>query len=355
MRISEVIKTKRKELNLTQEQIGGFLGVSTPAVNKWEKGTSYPDVTLLPALARILRIDLNTLFSYEKEMSEQEIGIFLNEVYDILEKEGVEKAYETAMDKVREFPTCALLLNSVAAFLDGIVILYAKEKQDIYMEEIEKLYERAVQYGEQQTRDTAKYMLIVRCLRRADYEKAKQLWETLPEQKIDKNALEATICMHEKEYDQAVVILEKQLWRKVNDVQNALSHLKVCYEETGQKEKSELCLIKIESLADTFDLWDYVKYVAKFQRAVLNRDKGETLKALEALLKSAKQPYYLQEKPLFSNIPKKNDADGNSNSGGALKQMVAMLISSIREDNGVDGKGFLQGDEDLAELLEEYD
>lgn len=37
MKINQIIREKRKELSLTQEQIAEFLGVSTPAVNKWEK------------------------------------------------------------------------------------------------------------------------------------------------------------------------------------------------------------------------------------------------------------------------------------------------------------------------------
>ena len=41
MKINQIIREKRKELSLTQEQIAGLLGVSTPAVNKWEKGVSH--------------------------------------------------------------------------------------------------------------------------------------------------------------------------------------------------------------------------------------------------------------------------------------------------------------------------
>lgn len=41
MKIGEIIKTRRKELGLTQEQIAGFLGVTAPAVHKWEKGVSH--------------------------------------------------------------------------------------------------------------------------------------------------------------------------------------------------------------------------------------------------------------------------------------------------------------------------
>ena len=64
MNISEQIKTNRKALGFTQEQLASYLGVSAPAVNKWEKGSTYPDIALLPALARLLKIDMNELFSF---------------------------------------------------------------------------------------------------------------------------------------------------------------------------------------------------------------------------------------------------------------------------------------------------
>ena len=41
MKINEMIREKRKELCLTQQQVADYLGASTPAVNKWEKGVSH--------------------------------------------------------------------------------------------------------------------------------------------------------------------------------------------------------------------------------------------------------------------------------------------------------------------------
>ena len=61
MKINDIIKKKRITLGMTQEQVADYLGVSTPAVNKWKKGGCYPDITLLPALARLLKVDLNRL------------------------------------------------------------------------------------------------------------------------------------------------------------------------------------------------------------------------------------------------------------------------------------------------------
>lgn len=40
MQIGEVIRENRKRKNLTQEEMARRLGVSTPAVNKWENGGS---------------------------------------------------------------------------------------------------------------------------------------------------------------------------------------------------------------------------------------------------------------------------------------------------------------------------
>ena len=41
MKINEIIKEKRLALGYTQEQLAKFLNLTTPAVNKWERGISY--------------------------------------------------------------------------------------------------------------------------------------------------------------------------------------------------------------------------------------------------------------------------------------------------------------------------
>ena len=65
MPIGNIIREKRKEKGYTQEQVADYLGVSALAVNKWEKGISYPDISLLSPIARLLETDLNTLLCFE--------------------------------------------------------------------------------------------------------------------------------------------------------------------------------------------------------------------------------------------------------------------------------------------------
>ena len=40
MKIHHIIREKRKQIGLTQENIAEYLGVSIPAVSKWENGVS---------------------------------------------------------------------------------------------------------------------------------------------------------------------------------------------------------------------------------------------------------------------------------------------------------------------------
>ncbi|WP_339257215.1 helix-turn-helix domain-containing protein [Paenibacillus sp. FSL R5-0713] len=52
-RVGEIIARNRKELSMTQTQLGEVLKVSHQAVSKWERGVSLPDIDILVRLAKI--------------------------------------------------------------------------------------------------------------------------------------------------------------------------------------------------------------------------------------------------------------------------------------------------------------
>lgn len=64
LKIGEKIKAKRRERELTQEEVADILGVSKAAVSKWENEESYPDITMLPQIARLFSITMDELFAY---------------------------------------------------------------------------------------------------------------------------------------------------------------------------------------------------------------------------------------------------------------------------------------------------
>ncbi len=58
---SNNLKQLRKKMQLSQEQLAEKLGITTQAVSKWECGLSYPDIDLLPVLADLFGVSIDTL------------------------------------------------------------------------------------------------------------------------------------------------------------------------------------------------------------------------------------------------------------------------------------------------------
>ena len=62
MNIGNNIRYLRLKSKKTQEQLAEQLGVSYQAVSKWEKGANLPDVALLPVIASVFGVMIDTLF-----------------------------------------------------------------------------------------------------------------------------------------------------------------------------------------------------------------------------------------------------------------------------------------------------
>ena len=60
--IGDKIKAYRTKNNLSLRQFGKLMGVSSQAVSKWEQHVCYPDIILLPHLARILDCKTDDFF-----------------------------------------------------------------------------------------------------------------------------------------------------------------------------------------------------------------------------------------------------------------------------------------------------
>ncbi len=57
------IQQKRRASGMTQEELAGKLYVSGSTVSKWERGLSYPDISLVPAICRELAITEHEFFT----------------------------------------------------------------------------------------------------------------------------------------------------------------------------------------------------------------------------------------------------------------------------------------------------
>ena len=85
IKIGNFIAEKRKEKNLTQEQLAEKIGVSNKTISKWECGRCMPDYSMIEGLCKELNISISELingheFEHPKEIDNESILQLVEEI-----------------------------------------------------------------------------------------------------------------------------------------------------------------------------------------------------------------------------------------------------------------------------------
>lgn len=347
MPLNLVIQQQRKTLGLTQEQVASYLGVSTPAVNKWEKGATCPDLSLLPPLARLLHVDLNTLLCFQEELSQQEIGRFTNEVAKAVEQNGVAGGFAMAEKKIQEYPNCESLLYSLTLLLDGALLLSrcTPDEKKEYMDKLYSWYARSAKSENASIRNAALFMLVSKHLSKKESDQAQELLDLLPKRSaIDKRLLQAEVLLQKNKMTEAAELMEGALLSILGELQNVL--IKLVDIETAAGDTQAACKIAEVShkAVGLFDLWDYGAYVAPFQLALAQQDAAACIPLLRKLLAALCQPWNMQHSLLYRHIAK-------GPAPAAWDRTLPPLLADL-EDNPK--YSFLRGDKKFQDLIAEY-
>lgn len=112
--IGGIISSMRKEKALTQEQLSEVFGVSVAAVSKWETGTAYPDITLLPRIAEFFDISVDRLLGYDMSKVELNINECLKKADDLLSNNQRKEAIPYLATLAYKFPNNVEILVKYA-------------------------------------------------------------------------------------------------------------------------------------------------------------------------------------------------------------------------------------------------
>ena len=109
MTIGENIKRLRTLKNITQEQLSVTMNVTCAAVSKWERGESYPDITLLQPLAYYFGVTLDELMGFDQEKVKAEI----DDVIALYKKnlDDSKKRHEIIVQAYRDYPNDAWIMH----------------------------------------------------------------------------------------------------------------------------------------------------------------------------------------------------------------------------------------------------
>ncbi len=335
MKINEVIRKYRKEQNLTQEQIANYLGVTAPAVNKWENGISYPDITLLAPLARILKIDIDTLLSFKEELTDIEINQFLKEVSTIIQEDSYEKAFEKGAELIKEYPNCDRLILFVAQILFAYLSLLDIDKREKYEAQIVGWYEIAATSKEKEIVSMATASLCQIHMAKKEYDKAQQLLDKIPPLGYDKRMMQAMLFYNQDKKKEAYEVYELMLYKASNEICSTLQLIAnmLCKEKKYDIAEKYADLGK--KVAELFHLGTYIAYTPKMLVAIQKEDKEESIRMLEKMVEGLETMGDFENSPLYTHIKFKKIENMSD-----AKKMIKRALESdkdldfIREEIG---------------------
>ena len=225
LKLGKKIIELRKKKGMTQEQLAGALGVSAPAVSKWETDSSYPDITLLCPLARALDTDVDSLLAFEEDMSEADLGQYMTEIIEMIRGGRIPEAEERLNGLLHAYPSNIPLKFSAVAALTYFEINApeADEADKLRWKDQKKQLVRAVHDdGNPAYYPSAVSMLVSMALAEDQLEEAERLLKETMADQGDFTFLWSQLYLKKGEKEKALGTVQRRLYSLVNDMRTCL-------------------------------------------------------------------------------------------------------------------------------------
>lgn len=322
--------------------------MSAPAANKWERGNSYPDITLLPVLARTLGVDLNTLLSFQEDLTEREIGEFLRRLHEEGRQRGCAAAFALAEEKLRQFPGSDRLAYSAAGLLAGILALYPggdEAERTAWQGKIDALYDRVLHSADARLREWAAYTAANRCMGRGELDRAEELLSGLSDTHRSKREALASLRRKQGRTEEGWTLLERELFDRAHGIQTTLLSLIEMAQAEGDRQRAQGFCDAARRAGEALDLSDYAVLSAPFQLAAAEQDGPAALDLLDRLLHSLTVPWDLSASPLYRHLATKEAA------GEAQSVLLEPLLDQVEADPDC---AFLREMPEYGTMVEKY-
>lgn len=309
LQIGANIAARRRARGLTQEQLASRLGVSAPAVSKWETDSSYPDITLLCPLARALGCRVDELLQFTPAMTEAEAVEHLNGILHTAltgDRSGAEAAL-TAL--LREYPGCAALQMQAAVGWAAFRVFFPDADQadkDRWQNNAAALWAELHAGPDPAMAQYAANQLASCAIARGQLDQAERYLQELPDHVVDATNNRYLLQLKRGETDAARATLQNQLYKHVHHVCSLLALLQ---SETLLPEPERRLAVAEAAgmLARTFGLLDSSGLMKLEPLLALGRVEEATA-ALEAYVDVLTGPLPTPNQALFApTLPQRGE------------------------------------------------
>ena len=342
MNIAEVIRKYRKEAGLTQEEMANRLGVTTPAVNKWENGNSNPDIELLAPMARLLHISLDTLMSCHEELAPSEIGDMIREMDTMFISEGFETVYEWASDKIKEYPNCNMLIWQVAVMLDARRLTDVTIDSEKYDEQINAWYELVLKDEDEKIKRHAADSLFGFYLRKKEYVKAEGYLQYFSDNDPMKKIYQGRLYKEQGDKENAYKTFEDIVLSAYHTLNFAFSLMTGLALEEGDIQEARYLAEKMGAIAGIFEMGKYHECVSMLDVVCAEKNVEETYHIVEQLLTSVDSLCDFQKSRLFQHMK------FNEQKSSFTENLKEKLLEGFRNSESF---GYMKGDMAWEDLL----
>lgn len=140
----ENLKRLRKSKDLTQEALAEFLGMSFQAVSKWERGDTFPDITMLPTIASFFGVSVDSLLGTDAIAKEAKIKEYCEEYSRLWNERKIGQARDMLKEATVEFPGNYDLLSK---YLNALIQSQFDDEYKISIKsEVQRVYDMIQNY-----------------------------------------------------------------------------------------------------------------------------------------------------------------------------------------------------------------
>lgn len=302
MQVGEVIRKYRKEKDLTQEEMAKRLGVTAPAVNKWENGNSLPDVSLLSPIARLLNISIDTLLSHEKEISDEEASRLVEEANERLKAEAFDSVCLWIKQCLVEHPSSYYLILWMARIFDSHLSMAEIADQDRYDGFILDCYVRALESSDEALRRSAAEALYYFHIKKKQYEQAEEYLDYFSEENPERKRKQAIIYSNTGRQEDAYKMYEELLYAGYQSLSMTFHDIYILTLQANDFEKAHMLVEKKKKLANLFEFGEYHEISTGLELATLEKNEAETLHIMERMLSNLESIGDFTKSPLYSHM-----------------------------------------------------
>lgn len=344
MSLGKVIRKYRKIRNLTQEEMAKRIGVTAPAVNKWENENSYPDITLLAPIARLLDISLDTLLSFREDLTTDEINEIVCEADLRLKEQSYDEAFQWAKKKLEQYPNCEKLILNLAIIFDAQRIVQDVSKGAEYDEYFCSLYVRVLNSDDEAVRIRAADSLVGFYMRKKQYEKAEKYLEYFSIQNPERKRKQAQIYAETGRIKESYKAYEELLFSDYQRVSMELYGMYMLALQDNDRERAHRLVDKQKEMARCFEMGKYYEISSKLELATLEKDADSVVAVVGEMLSCVEQIGDFRKAPLYEHMDFKEIRED------FMAELRKNLLKSFRDEKSF---RFLENDERWQRLIKQ--